>query len=197
MVLLYTAWPCWTEANGILFQTIVSFITCVVFGGIWRFRDWLVFFFLLTGYELPTLPSSQACRCSLMNSLRSSLTGPSTQIRESHRSFGCTRGSLCKKNWSAFQVQHRLRLWWGVINSMQLQKCNFSSWKLNIDESTLCWEQQPSICEASSLINAQSESFNSGFIRMKHTCDASYFWSRWHHLEVSCVWWHHFTPIYF
>lgn len=77
-----------------------------------------------------------------MNSSRSSLTGPSTQIRESHPVFGCL---------SAFQVPHRLRVWWGVTKSMQLQKCVFSCWEVNTDESTLCSEQQPYIWEVPSL----------------------------------------------
>lgn len=34
--------PRLTEATGIQFQTMVSFIICVALGGIWRFRDWLV-----------------------------------------------------------------------------------------------------------------------------------------------------------
>lgn len=78
---------------------------------------------------------------------------------------------------SAFQVQQCLRLWWGIIKNMQLQKCNFSSWKVKIDESTLCWEQQPSSLKASTLEWSEW-----------CTCDHTGITFRW----VVCVWWHHF-----
>lgn len=147
---------------------------------------------LLTGYELPTLPSSQPCHCSLLNSSRSSVTGPSPQIRVSHSAFGCTLGSLCKKTYQHFR--------YNTASGSGEASPRACSCKSAISAPEYRIQMSPHYVRnrtAFHLWSVITESVSSWVIRRKHSCDAGYFWS--HCItgrRVLCVCWHYFTTIF-
>lgn len=148
---------------------------------------------LLTGYELPTLPSSQPCHCSLLNSSRSSVTDPSAQIRVSHSAFGCTLGSLCKKTYQHFRYNTA-----SGSGEASPRACTCKSaisapeYRIQMSHYVRNRTEQPSICEASSLKTSALEWSEGSTAGMLVTSDHIGIKGRW----VLCLCWRYFTTIF-
>lgn len=143
----------------LVFCVLVTFVTCVVFWGMWRFRDWLVWVCWPDMNSQHFLPANHVTAAWWIPQV----PRPSTQIRESHPAFGSSAGSL-HENLSAPPPGH----------GEALQRASGCRSAISAPENWISTSPHPhklSICEVSSLEVVQS------------SCYVSFFWSPWLHLE--------------